>query len=57
VTITLDRYGNLFPGSEKEAAGLVGQLPRTLQPKEIQRVGALHCAAQIGPFLGSRGAD
>ena len=23
VTITLDRYGHLFPGSEKEAAGLL----------------------------------
>jgi hypothetical protein len=23
VTITLDRYGHLFPGSEQEAAGLL----------------------------------
>jgi integrase len=23
VTITLDRYGHLFPGSEREAAGLL----------------------------------
>ena len=33
VTITLDRYGHLMPGSEEEAAGLLdGYLARTVVP-------------------------
>ena len=38
VTITLDRYGHLFAGSEKEAAGL---LDRHLERPKPARVDAL----------------
>ena len=35
VTITLDRYGHLFPGSEQEAAGLLdGYLERSIRGAE-----------------------
>jgi hypothetical protein len=42
VTITLDRYGHLFPGSEKEAAGLLDAiLEGRAGPTEVDQSGEI----------------
>ena len=56
VTITLDRYGHLFPGSEREAAGLLDSyLERSVGggPRE----GALHETALFWGREGPTGSD
>jgi hypothetical protein len=49
VTITFDRYGHLFPGSEKEAAGGSSTATSSAPSEGVRRDGcatrALHCAA------------
>ena len=63
VTITLDRYGHLFPGSEQEAAGLldaylersVGGVPR--EGALHVRCTALHKRAFSGVRQGPTGLD
>jgi hypothetical protein len=46
ITITLDRYGRLFPGSEDDAAGLLSSAhPGGRYVKVVAQL--LHCAARI----------
>jgi integrase len=59
VTMTLDRYGHLFRGSEEEAAGLLAPTSsdRPRRPADDRAARALQCAADSWPSSGSGGAD
>jgi integrase len=57
ISITLDRYGHLMPGSEEEAAGLLDAYltaQRKRAEDQAREAGAGLTGAQAGAQLGSR---